>query len=111
MKITKEYMDSIMTMFNSRDIKGLGEVIHPDIIIRNLDSNSILVQGKKDVIKFYDDAFRNGCSKSTIVGMMTLEDKVVFTEHMKEPDGSEHDEFNMMAFENGLIKRIWFLEE
>ena len=104
-------MDIIMTKFNSKDLEGLGKLVHPDIIIRNLENNNIIVEGKDAMLNFYRELFEKDSSINTIVEMMTLEDKVVFTEHIKEPYGTAQDEFNMMEFENGLIKRIWFLEE
>ncbi len=104
-------MNDLMAMFNKRDIKGMASKFHPDIVMRDLNDNSIMLEGLETAISHYTEVFEKGCSTNSIVDMMEIDNKIVIKEHMIEPDGEEIDGFNLMEFEDGLIKRIWFLIE
>ena len=111
MNVTREQLEEFMTKFNEHDMNWLKAKVHTDIVIRNLDTNTIIADGRDAVVDFYTKNFEKGGSTNSILDLMTMGNKIVFKEHMIESTGEEHDDFNMMEFEDGLLKRVWYLME
>jgi len=109
--VTREQLEEFMTKFNERDMNWLKTKVHTDIVVRNLDTNTVIANGRDAVVDFYTRVFNEGCSTNSILDLMTMGNKIVIKEHMVEPTGEEHDDFNMMEFEDGLLKRVWYLME
>lgn len=110
--INIEVVDKQLEFYNGHDLEGFLSTYHDDIIIYNLDDNSIMIDGKEALRVKYKERFEVYKVHADIKNRITIGNKVIDHEHVS---GLKQDEIvkAVATYEvvDSLIKRVWFIVE
>ena len=112
MKKNVDIVQAQLEAYNRCDLEAFCECYHPDVIVKLLMENKILIQGKNEFMLSYEKLFKSHpeqvCHlKTRIVTNDAVIDEEFITGRATHPQGLSA--VAIYGFREELIDRVWFI--